>query len=211
MRSRLAVLHDAQLGEARARADSAATAAPIDPAYLSRCIGDALGADALVVNEYDLHSDQVRLDEPGSFFSSSSVSGLGWGFGAALGAKLGAPNRTVVCTLGDGAYIFSNPVACHMAAQRLGLSLLVIVFNNERWNAVQSAVRLVTPNGVAVRTNNFPLSDLTPAPRYADIAAACGAYAEAVDDPGDVPRALENALRHVKNGSGLALLDVRCA
>ena len=207
----IAALHDAHLAEARNRAEASAKSVPIDPAFLSRSIANALGPNAIVVNEYDVHSDQLGLDEPGSFFSASSVSGLGWGFGAALGAKLGSPERTVVCALGDGAYIFSNPVACHMAAQHLGLSLLVVVFNNGRWNAVRESVQQVAPVGWAVSTDNYPLTELAPAPAYSAIALACGAYAEEVDSPGDLEGALERAVRHVEDGQGLALLDVRCA
>ena len=207
----LATFHEDQLEEARKRADSAASRSPIDAAYLSRRIGEAIGPDAVVVNEYDVHSDQLVLDRPGSFYSSPSVSGLGWGFGAALGAALGAPDRTVACTLGDGAYIFSNPVACHMAAGSLGLALLVVIFNNGRWHAVAESARRLAPDGWAVRTNNFPLTELAPVPRYAEIAAACGAYAEEVDDPAELPAALDRALRCVRDERRLALLDVRTA
>ena len=206
----LLALHNEQIAEATKRASAAATAVPIDAAYLSRCIGDAIGDDAVVVNEYDVHSDQLGLDQPASFYSSPSVSGLGWGFGAAIGAKLGAPDRTVVCALGDGAYIFSNPVACHMAAGRLDLALLVVIFNNGKWNAVRESVKRLAPDGWAVRSDNFPLTELAPVPRYAGIAAACGAYAEEVDDPGDLPEAIQRALQVVRDEQRLALLDVRC-
>lgn len=208
-RAHLAATHGEHLKEAKDRAWAAASNLPIDAAYLSRCIGDALGPDALVVNEYDVHSDQLGLEEPASFFAIPAVSGLGWGFGAALGAKLGAPERTVVATLGDGAYIFSNPVACHMAAEHLGLNLLIVVFNNGRWNAVRESVNRLAPDGWAVRSGNFPLTDLTPAPSYAAVAEACGAYAEEVDAPDELTGALERAFRHVHDGRGLALLDVR--
>ena len=207
----LAAQHDVHLRESKERAEAAASDVPISAAYLSRCIGDLVDSDALVVNEYDVHSDQLRLDEPGSFYSSPSVSGLGWGFGAAIGAKVGAPERTVVCGLGDGAYIFSNPVACHMAAELLDAPVLVVVFNNGRWNAVADSARRLAPDGWAVRTDNFPLTELAPVPSYAGIAAACGAYSEEVDAPGDLLAALERTLKYVQEERRVALLDVRCA
>lgn len=206
--SRLAAQHEGSRSEARHRAEAASSARPIDPAFLSRLIGDALGPDGIVVNEYDAHSDQLRLDRSGSYYGPSAVSGLGWGFGAALGAKVAEPDRTVVCTLGDGAYIFSNPLACHLAAEQLGLALLVVVFNNSSWKAVRTAVRRTAPDGWAETSGNYPLSDLSPSPAFAGVASACGAYAEEVDDPADLQGALERALLQVREGRQ-ALLDVR--
>ncbi len=204
---RLAEQHEESRAGARHRAEAASTARPIDPALLSRLIGDALGSDGVIVNEYDAHSDQLRLDRPGSYYGPSAVSGLGWGFGAALGAKLAEPDRTVVCTLGDGAYIFSNPLACHLAAEQLGLALLVVVFNNSSWKAVRTAVRRIAPDGWAKTSGNYPLSDLSPSPAFAGVASACGAYAEEVDDPAELRGALERALLQVREGRQ-ALLDV---
>ena len=206
--ARLAEQHEESRAGARHRAEAASTARPIDPAFLSRLIGDALGPDGIVVNEYDAHSDQLRLDRPGSYYGPSAVSGLGWGFGAALGAKLAEPDRAVVCALGDGAYIFSNPLACHLAAEQLGLALLVVVFNNSSWKAVRTAVRRIAPVGWAETSGNYPLSDLSPSPAFAGVASACGAYAEEVDDPAELRGALERALLQVKEGRQ-ALLDVR--
>ena len=66
--------------------------------------------------------------------------------------------------------IFSNPVACHMAAELLDAPVLVVVFNNGRWNAVADSARRLAPDGWAVRTDNFPLTELAPVPSYAGIA-----------------------------------------
>ncbi|MDE0139327.1 MAG: thiamine pyrophosphate-requiring protein [bacterium] len=206
--SRLAAQHEGSRADARHRAKAASSARPIDPAFLSRRIGDALAPDGIVVNEYDAHSDQLRLDRPGGYYGPSSVSGLGWGFGAALGVKLGEPDRTVVCALGDGAYIFSNPLACHLTAEQLGLALLVVVFNNSSWKAVRTAVQRIAPGGWAESSGNYPLTDLSPSPAFAEVASACGAYAEGVDDPAELQGALERALRQVSKGRQ-ALLDVR--
>jgi acetolactate synthase-1/2/3 large subunit len=205
---RLAAQHAESRAGARHRAEAAKSARPIDPAFLSRLIGDVLAPDGIVINEYDAHSDQLEFDRPGTYYGPSAVSGLGWGFGAALGVKLGEPDRTVVCTLGDGAYIFSNPLACHLAAEQLGLALLVIVFNNSSWKAVRTAVRRIAPDGWAETSGNYPLTDLSPSPAFAEVASACGAYAEEVDDPAELQGALERALRQVRGGRQ-AMLDVR--
>ena len=75
-----------------------------------------VGADAIIFNEYPLRPDHCAREKPGTFFALGPAGGLGWGFGAALGAKLAAPDAFVVATLGDGAYMFSNPTVGHWVA-----------------------------------------------------------------------------------------------
>ena len=183
---------------------------PIDMAWLSRCLDETLDDRTLVVNEYDLDHTQVCFREPGTYFGSSPAAGLGWGLGAALGAKLAAPDRTVVCTVGDGAYIFGAPTAAHWTARAHDLPVLFVIFNNRAWNAVKRAVQFHAPEGWAKRTGSMPMSELDPAPDYELVARACGGWAERVEDPAALPDALARALRVVREEKRQALLNVIC-
>ena len=102
---------------------------------------------------------------PGATSRRPASSGLGWGLGAALGAKLAAPDQTVICTVGDGAYIFGAPTAAHFVARASDLPVLFVVFNNRAWNAVKRSVRSHAPHGWSARTGLMPLSDLDPVAR----------------------------------------------
>ncbi|HET7340227.1 MAG TPA: thiamine pyrophosphate-dependent enzyme, partial [Methylomirabilota bacterium] len=195
---------------AAARAAAVKDDAPIDMAWLSRCVGEAIDDDTIVINEYDLDMAQTRLRVPGSYYSQSPASGLGWGLGAALGAKLAAPGKTVVACVGDGAYIFGTPTAAHWAARAHNLPVLTIVFNNRAWNAVKRSVTSHAPQGWAVRTGSLPLSELDPAPDYEGIARACGNWAERVEDGAKLPGVLREALRVVREDRRPALLNVIC-
>jgi acetolactate synthase I/II/III large subunit len=193
-----------------ARAAGVKNDGPIDMAWLSRCIGDALDDDSIVVNEYDLDTSQTRLRVPGSYFSQSPASGLGWGLGAALGAKLAAPDKTVVCCVGDGAYIFGTPTAAHWTARAHGLPVLTVIFNNRAWNAVKRSVTTHAPQGYAVRSGAMPISELDPAPDYELIARASGNWAERVEEGAKLPGVLREALRVVREDRRPALLNVIC-
>ena len=46
-------------------------------------------------------------------------------------------DRLVIAAVGDGSYMFANPVACHQVGEALGLPVLTVVFNNGVWNAVR--------------------------------------------------------------------------
>ena len=193
-----------------ARAAAVKSDSPIDMAWLSRCIGDAIDDETIVINEYDLDTSQTTQRRPGSYFSQSPASGLGWGLGAALGAKLAAPDKTVVCCVGDGAYIFGTPTAAHWAARAHNLPVLTIVFNNRAWNAVKRSVVSHAPQGWAVRTGSMPMSELDPAPDYEGIARACGNWAERVEDGAKLPDMIRQALRVVREDKRPALLNVIC-
>jgi acetolactate synthase I/II/III large subunit len=186
-------------------------AAPhITPEWLSRSIGDAVGEDAIIVNEYPLRLDHCRRTQPGSYFGSSPAGGLGWGFGAALGAKLAAPDRLVVATLGDGAYVFANPTACHWTAAAHGLPLLVVVFNNSRYGAVRNATLGMYGEGAAARGKGELLADLGPSPAFEMLVAASGGWGLRVEDPAELPAALARAIEVVTKEKRQALLNVIC-
>ena len=210
-RTKLAERRKAMLDAAAARAEAGRQKRPIDPAYACRCVAEACGPEAIYVNEYPFQLDQLRLDAPGSFFGSTPAGGLGWGFGAALGTKLAARDRLVVLGLGDGAYIFNNPVAGHYVAQAEELPLLIVVFNNTGWEAVRRSNRMMYPGGHAVRSNRMPLSDFSHETAFEQVVRASGGFGERVDDPAQLPKALQAALHAVRVEKRQALLNIRTA
>jgi acetolactate synthase-1/2/3 large subunit len=180
----------------------------ISPEYLSRTIGETIGDDAIVFNEYSLRADHCARETPGTFFALGPAGGLGWGFGAALGAKLAAPDALVVATLGDGAYMFSNPTVGHWVSGKHNLPILTIVFNNSRYGAVRNATLSMFKDGAAGESDGRVLADLDPAPPYDELARAQGAHAERVEKPADLPGALARARDIVVNDKRQALLNI---
>ena len=118
-----------------------------------------------------------------------------------------APDRTVICGLGDGAYMFANPMVGHWVAATHALPILTIVFNNSRYGAVRRATLSMFKDGAAGENDGNTLADLGPAPAYEALAAAQGAHAERVEKPADLPEALARAKEAVTNGRQ-ALLNV---
>src|SRR5690606_30769575 len=124
-----------------------------------------------------------------------------------LGACLAAPNRPVIAVVGDGSYLFGNPVSAHFVARSEGLPLLTIVLNNSRWHAVNRATVGMYPGGEAAAAGAMPLVDLAPSPEFERIMQACGGYGERVEDPDRLEGALRRALE--ETGKGVpALLNV---
>lgn len=181
--------------------------APMTPAFVSRCLNDVAGPDAVFFNELGIDPSAMRFERPASFFSTPLSGGLGWGLTAALGAQFGNRSRQVIATIGDGSYMFANPVACHQVAKALKLPLLTVVFNNGIWNAVRRSTLYMYPDGKAAAANVMPITALDPSPDYAAIARAHGAHAERVDNGDDLPAAIERALAATASGNQ-ALLEV---
>jgi acetolactate synthase-1/2/3 large subunit len=188
--------------------ETARTQRPIRYAYLGDCLRAVLPKRSTVVVELGVPIDSLQLEEPGSLLGVSIGGGLGFGLGASLGAKLAAPDRTVVSTVGDGSYMFGNPTPFHFVSRAANLPTLTIVCNNMRWQAVESATRVVYPKGLASAATPMPLVELQPSPEFTKVAEASDAWTRRVDDPAEVPRALDAALSAVAGGRQ-ALLDVR--
>ncbi len=194
----------------KAALESASHKYPPDPAWVSHCIEQAKDPHCILVNEYTLFVEHCSFEAPDLYFGSSSASGLGWGAGAALGAKLARPDSPVMAVLGDGAYMFSNPAAVHHAAALHELPVLFVIMNNNMWGAVQRSTLAMYPNGYAAKRNESTFIQLGKLPAFEDICKAAGGYGERVDDSASLPSALERAMSVVKTEKRQALLNVMC-
>jgi len=206
---RLATEHRQRHAAWEAAALQQAGKSTIGFAWAARCLGEVLDESTVVVNEYPLDRRFIAFERPGSYFASPHSSGLGFGLGAALGVKLARPQSTVIATVGDGAYFFGEPLSCLYAQRAHELPLLTVIFNNQQWEAVKFGALGVHPDGVAKARGRFPLSALTPSPRFEELARAVDGYGERVESPGELPAALKRGLAAVREGQP-AILNVLC-
>ncbi|WP_439528409.1 thiamine pyrophosphate-requiring protein [Pannonibacter sp.] len=183
---------------------------PMTKEFVSLTLSRALaGRDAAVLSELGCPLAPMSLDHPKAWYQEPHSGGLGWSFPAALGMKLGNRERTVVATMGDGSYMFSNPVACHQIAEALELPVLVLIVNNAEWGAVRQSVLGLYPGGHAARSNRMPLTQLSPVPDFVKVAEASRAFARKVEHAADLEPAIRAALHHMETTGTMALLDVR--
>lgn len=211
-RKKVEAEHQSMIREMDASVEAVRHHSPIHPFWLSKCIGDVMDDKTIIANETITSklAEVIHLNRPGSMFNTPLAGHLGWGLGAAIGMKLGAPDATVIAAEGDGSYMFCAPTACHFTAQKYQIPFLTVIYNNQAWNASLNSARGLYPDGVAARTRNFPGTDLTPSPNFELTAQACGAYAARVNDPAALPDALAKALKVVKEEKRQALLNVIC-
>ena len=151
--------------------------------------------------------DYIPRNKPGTYYKSGGSS-LGWGLGGAIGARLAQPDKTVVAAVGDGAFIYGCPTSSLWAADVHDAPFLTVIFNNQIHNAPKSSLKGAYPDGYAIRSGNLMGMELSPSVEFAMLAESCRAYGEKVEDPAEVPAALERALEQIRNGRA-AVLDVR--
>ncbi|WP_217524713.1 thiamine pyrophosphate-requiring protein [Oceanicola sp. D3] len=173
---------------------------------LSRAIQDR---EATVLSELGCPMAPMTLSHHQAWFQEPHAGGLGWSFPAALGMQLANRDRLIVATMGDGSYMFSNPVVCHQIAEALDLPLLMVIVNNAEWGAVRQSVLGIYPDSFAARTNEMPPTQLSPVPDFTKVAEGSRAWAQRVETGKDLPAAISAALAHIDEKRGLALLDVR--
>jgi acetolactate synthase-1/2/3 large subunit len=178
-------------------------------AWVGHCLAQATkGMGATILHELGCPFSVLDLRNHGSWYLEPLSGGLGWGLPAAIGIKLADPERLVVATMGDGSYIFANPVACHQVIEHYELPILTIVLNNAEWGTVERSVLGLYPQGYAAKANEMPLVGLDPSPNFVKIAEASRAYAERVNDGVQLPEAIARALDVVKKEKRQALLEV---
>jgi amino acid adenylation domain-containing protein len=210
-RRSVGVEHHAQTARWSQRAHSLSSRRPIAPEWAAFCLNEIVDENTLIVGEAASNTlvlwNYLQLDSPGSYYESLG-SGLGWGLGAALGAKMAAPAKTVICVLGDGAWMFATPIASYWASQQNKSPFLTVIFNNEEYYSTTEAILTTAPAGYAKKNGTYPACDLPEAGMYTRVAESIGLWARTVEDPASLPAVLREGLDQVRRGRS-ALVNIR--
>ena len=187
--------------ESRARARSSTF--PIHPEWAVWCLKQVLPENAILLEDVVTNRIWARThlmrEQPGTLFTSGAAC-LGWSVNAAIGCKLGRPEATVVSLVGDGGFIFTNPVASLGTAERAGAPSLTVLLNNGGYLAAQAPIKDLFPGGAVERLDDAIVPRIQPRPDYARVAEACGALGITVSEPAEVQPALRKGLDAVEHG-----------
>jgi benzoylformate decarboxylase len=183
---------------------------PIHPNYLAHLAGTVLPEGTLVVSESFRNADHLMpfgFDKAAWRLIRTFGGSLGHGIGAAIGAQLGAPDRPVVCSLGDGAVMYSASGFWTMA--RYGLPILTLVWNNLNYQTVRTNFHSF--GGEMAKQQKYPevyLGD--PEIDFAMLARAQGIEGTEVREPHALAAALRRGADAMRAGEPY-LVDVRVA
>jgi benzoylformate decarboxylase len=167
---------------------------PLGPAAAVQAVLSRLSPDAVLVDEAITASLFTRAFHHGSEATSylwSGAGALGWGVPAALGAKLAAPKRPVVCIVGDGSFMYA-PQALWTAA-RYGLDVLTVVLDNREYRILKHG--LDSMEAVSARSGRYVGMDLgDPGVDFVALAGSMGIPGRTVEDADELEQAVGEAL-----------------
>ncbi|MEK5067116.1 thiamine pyrophosphate-binding protein [Sporosarcina sp. FSL K6-1508] len=157
-----------------------------------RAMRNTLPDDAIIFGDDGSHSfygiKYFDIYKPGTFFFDDIFGAMGNGIGYSIGAKLAAPEKTIVCLVGDGcmfmhgtelstAYNYSSPV-------------LFIVLNNGRLDMVEKGMHKMIGSSIG-GVYETPLD-------VAKFAESMGLQATTCHNPYDLTDAIKEALHMIK-------------
>jgi acetolactate synthase I/II/III large subunit len=141
--------------------------------------------------------------EPRTHLTSGSYSSMGWAVPAAIGAKLGRPDRKVVCVLGDGDFLQTLQEVAVCVTNDIAVTFLVQ--NNSGYMSIRGGQRKIMDRHVA---SEFTRPDGSPySPDFVGFAKSFGLEAwrpEGTDE-------LESTLKRAVESDGPTLVEVPTA
>ncbi|MCK9420635.1 MAG: biosynthetic-type acetolactate synthase large subunit [Nitrospirae bacterium] len=162
----------------------------IKPQFVVEKLYEVTKGDALIVTDVGQHqmwaAQYYKFDRPRNWLSSGGLGTMGYGFPAAIGAKVANPNREVFCISGDG--------GIQMNIQELATSVenhipvKVVILNNRFLGMVRQWQELFYQE-------RYSSVDLGSTPDFVKVAEAYGAVGLRAVKPVDVVPVLKEALK----------------
>lgn len=155
--------------------------------------------ESVVTTEVGQHQmwahQHVHREESRTFISSGGLGTMGFGFPAAIGAKIGRPDAQVVCIAGDGSIQMN--IQEMATALGNGVAVKVLVIDNNALGMVHQWQRLFYHE-------RYSCTEFTANPDFVKLAEAYGWQAERIAHPDQIDDALDRMLA----ADGPYLLDV---
>jgi sulfoacetaldehyde acetyltransferase len=173
------------------------------PRQMLRELERALPEDAMVSTDIgnicQIANSYLKFNRPRSMFGAMMFGNCGYAFPTMIGCKVGAPERTAIAYVGDGAWgmSFGELLTC----VREKIPVTAVVFNNEQWGAEKK-------NHVDFYSNRFLGVNLEN-PSFAGIAKAMGAEGVTVGRVQDVGEAFRQACKAQKEGK-TTVVEMMC-
>jgi acetolactate synthase-1/2/3 large subunit len=167
---------------------------PIHPARLLDEIAKAAPRDAIYVTDVGWNKNgagqQLYSYLPQTFITSGAMATMGFAPAAAIGAKIGAPDRTVICLVGDGGFL--SVCGSLTTAVELGIPVVWVLFNNFCFSTIRTVGTTYFKNAYGTE---FTTPDGNPYnPDFPLLATAFGVESARVTAADDLPEALRTAL-----------------
>lgn len=171
----------------------------VNPIYCLKELSKASGGRGVFTTEVGEHqmwaANALTVGQPGGFISSGGFGTMGYGLPAAIGAKLAAPEDTVVCIAGDGSFQMNLAELASMC--QCGAAVKILLFNNRCLGMIREIQKQRCKG-------HYVAVSLEGSPDYCKLADAYGIASARIEHDRDVPSAVAGMLAH----NGPYLLEV---
>ncbi len=158
----------------------------VNPARLLWELRKRAPRDAILVTDSGAHTFWTVFCYdaymPRSVLSPIDYSSMGYAIPGAIGASLAAPQRRVIASVGDGGLLMTGTEMA--TAQRLGLPLMVVLFNDRALGMIRQTQKLAYRRETAVDLEG---------PDYGKFASAFGFDYVRINSDGDLAPGLDRA------------------
>ncbi|MFQ5484567.1 MAG: thiamine pyrophosphate-dependent enzyme, partial [Desulfobacterales bacterium] len=172
------------------RWSSSSQSAPMHPRRFHKEWTRVLPKESIVTTDIGNNSSMInaylKFEGIRQHISALSWGNCGFAYGAAIGCKIGRPDKPVIAFQGDGAYGISG-LAEVMTAVREEIPVVAIVASNEEWGAEKK-------NQIDFFNNRYVGTELPGIPDYAKLAVDMGALGFRIDHPDQVGDAVIAAI-----------------
>lgn len=172
---------------------------PIKPQRVIKEIMDLLDEDAILTSEVGQcqmwAAHYYNLQKPRKFINSGGLGTMGFGFPAAIGAKVGRPDCQVVDIAGDGSFLMNSQELA--TAVENEIPVVVAIFNNEYLGMVKQWQDIFYDER---RSETY----LGKSPDFVKLAESYGAHGARISEPNEIAPKFEEALECGKP----AVLDI---
>jgi acetolactate synthase-1/2/3 large subunit len=172
----------------------------IKPQHLMAEIDRLSGGRAIVASDVGQHqmwaAQLIRFNEPRLWINSGGLGSMGFGLPAAIGAQFARPDKLVFAVVGDGGFQMSIPELATIMNHALPVK--IVVMNNGYLGMIRQWQELFY-------NNRLSQAELSCFPDVEKLAGAYGFKGRAVENAGELPGALEEAVAE----PGPYLLNVR--
>ena len=161
----------------------------LTPRQIIQTIRRMAPGDSIVCTDVGQHQmwsiQHFHFDYPGQLITSGGFGTMGFGLGAAIGAKMGHPEKTVLLMTGDGCFRMNGQELATVS--HYDIPVIVVVFNNHTLGMVHQWQNLLYEG-------RFSQTDLNFAPDFIKLADAYGIRGRRVATPAEMSAALREAL-----------------
>ncbi len=161
----------------------------LTPKQISDTIAKTCPQDTVVATDVGQHQMWViqhfHYDYPGQLLTSGGFGTMGFGLGAAIGAKVGNPDKTVIHITGDGCFRMNCHELC--TEEFYKLPIITIIYNNQTLGMVRQWQTLIY-NG------HYSQTTLERGPDFVKLAEAYGLGGKRVCTVDELEAALKEAL-----------------